>query len=91
MQERHQAAGGGGERAGGGRCGIQEDRLRQPGGATARSGAGCWATGEPGEGGCPRPQAERSGPLSSVLGLPEGSSLQRKGAVPQLTVSYLWF
>ena len=47
--------------------------------------------GEPGEGGCPRPQAERSGPLSSVLGLPEGSCLQREGAVPQLTVSYLWF
>lgn len=33
-----------------------------------------------------RPQAKRS-----VLGLPEGSSLQWAEPVPQLTVSYLWF
>lgn len=38
-----------------------------------------------------RPQAERSRPLSSVLGLPEESSLQWAGAALQLTVSYLWF
>lgn len=31
------------------RCGIQSDRLRPPGGATAQSGAVCAATGEPGK------------------------------------------
>lgn len=57
-----------------GPCGIQEDGW---------GGKGChcpvgsqllchWGTPE---GGVPRLQAERSGPLSSVLELPEGSSL----------------
>lgn len=87
VQERHQAAVGGSTQAEE-LCGIQEDRLGQPGGATAQSGAGCSATGEPRQ--C-WGRAELSGPLSSVLGLLEGSSLQWAGAVLQLTVSYLWF
>lgn len=51
-------------------------------GATARSVAGCSASGEPRKWGGPRPQAERSGPLGSVLGLPEGSPCCGQGLCP---------
>lgn len=83
--------GGKGKCAGAGAVWDPRGWLGRHWGATAQSGASCSAAGEPQKWGCPRPQAERSGPLSSVLELPEGSSLQWAGAAPQLTVSYLWF
>lgn len=82
---------GGGACAGAGPCEIQEHRLGQPG-QLGRPGLE-WAALPVGNRavGVPRPQAERSGPLSSAPGLPERSPLQRAGAAPRLTVSYLWF
>lgn len=97
--------GGRGSRQAEGLCGIQEDRLGQlrgvpgPGGGVGVSrpvwsGLHSWPLGSGGSGGTgrgPGPRRNGSGPLSSELGLPEGSSLQWAGAVLQLTVSYLWF